>query len=133
MSQTKLGYLILCDGHAKVGGKDCVLGVFNRIFVARFPATHDNCFLAFELWTAPGEHELAVKIQDSDGADLVQPLGPLKMTVSAAGQGSGAIQLRQLPLPKQGIYHFLMTVDGESIGVRELFVENVPQQGPRPA
>lgn len=128
MSQNKLGYLILCDAHGKVGGKDCILGVFNRIFVQRFPATHDTCFLAFELWTAPGEHELKVKISDTDGNDVVPELGPLKMQVSPVGQGSGAIQLRGLPLAKQGIYSFIMIVDGEQIGARDLFVETVPQQ-----
>ncbi len=126
MSQTKIGYLILCDGHAKVGGKDCILGVFNRIFVQRFTAQHEQCFLAFELWTAPGKHELKVKIVDTDGKDLVPELGPLEMQVSPVGQGSGAIQLRGLPLPKQGIYSFIMSVDGEQIGARDLFVETVP-------
>jgi len=128
VSQTKLGYLILCDAHGKVGGKDCILGVFNRIFVQRFPAQHEQCFLAFELWTAPGDHELKIKIMDTDGADVVPELGPLKMQVSPVGQGSGAIQLRQLPLAKQGIYSFVMVVDGEQIGARDLFVETVPQQ-----
>ena len=59
MSQTKLGYLILCDAHGKVGGKDCLYGVFNRIFVGQFPTMHEQCFLAFELWTDPGKHEAA--------------------------------------------------------------------------
>jgi hypothetical protein len=128
VSQTKLGYLILCDGHAKVGGKDCILGVFNRIFVQRFPAQHDTCFLAFELWTSPGKHELKVKIADTDGNDVVPELGPLEMHVSPVGQGSGAIQLKGLPLAKQGIYSFVMVVDGEQIGARDLFVEVVPQR-----
>jgi hypothetical protein len=128
VSQTKIGYLILCDGHAKVGGKDCILGIFNRIFVQRFPANHEQCFLAFELWTAPGKHELKVKIVDTDGQDLVPELGPLEMQVSPVGQGSGAIQLRGLPLPKQGIFSFIIIVDGEQIGARDLFVETVPAQ-----
>jgi hypothetical protein len=132
VSTNRLGYLILCDGHAKVGGKDCILGIFNRIFVQRFPAAHEQCFLAFELWTSPGDHELKVKIVDTDGKDIVPELGPLKMQVSAVGQGSGAIQLRGLPLAKQGIYNFVMLLDGEQIGERELFVEPVPQQQ-RPA
>ena len=126
MSQTKLGYLVLCDAHGKVGGKDCILGVFNRIFVQRFPAVHEQCFLAFELWTSPGKHELKVKIMDTDGQDVVPELGPLEMQVSQVGQGSGAIQLRGLPLAKQGIFSFVMVVDGEHIGARDLFVETVP-------
>ena len=128
MSQNKLGYLILCDGHSKDGGKDCILGIFNRIFVQRFPAQHEQCFLAFELWTSPGKHELKVKILDTDGKDVVPELGPLEMQVSQVGQGSGAIQLRGLPLAKQGIFSFVMIVDGEQIGARDLFVEAVPQQ-----
>jgi uncharacterized protein DUF6941 len=128
VSQNRLGYLILCDGHSKVGGKDCILGIFNRIFVQRFPAQHEQCFLAFELWTTPGKHELKVKILDTDGKDVVPELGPLEMNVSQVGQGSGAIQLRGLPLAKQGIFSFVMVVDGEQIGARDLFVESVPQR-----
>ena len=126
MSQNKLGYLILCDGHSKVGGKDCILGIFNRIFVQRFPAQHEQCFLAFELWTSPGKHELKVRILDTDDNNIVPELGPLEMQVSQVGQGSGAIQLRGLPLAKQGIFSFVMIVDGEPIGARDLFVEPVP-------
>ena len=36
MRDKQLGYLVLCDAHGKVGGKDCIYGVFNRIFVSRF-------------------------------------------------------------------------------------------------
>lgn len=124
----KIGYLTLCDAHAKVGGKDCLLGIFNRIFVQNFPAVHEQCYLAFEVWTTPGEHQLGVKIQNAEGDNLVDPLGPLDMKVGDGGQGSGAIQLRGLPLQKPGIYSFIMTIDGEDVGARELFVEPVPQR-----
>ena len=130
MSNHKLGYLVLCDAHTKAAGKDCLIGVFNRIFVGRFPAMHETCFLAFELWTTPGDHKLGVKIKNTDGADAVQPLGPLEMKVSAVGQASGAIQLRNLPLEKPGIYSFIVEIDGEAVGARDLIVEPVPQQGP---
>ncbi len=128
MSQNKLGYLILCDAHGKVAGKDCIYGVFNRIFVGRFPAIHEMCFLAFELWTSPGDHKLSVRIRNTDGGDVVPPLGPLDMKVSQIGQASGAIQLKNLPLEKPGIYTFEVEIDGESVGGRDLIVEPVPQQ-----
>ena len=130
MSSNKLGYLVLCDAHGKVAGKDCIYGVFNRIFVGRFPAMHEMCFLAFELWTVPGDHKLTVRIRNSDGADVVPQLGPLDMKVSAVGQASGAIQLRNLPLEKPGIYSFIVEIDGDPVGARDLIVEPVPQQGP---
>lgn len=121
-----LGYLILCDAHGKVGGKDCLYGVFNRIFVGSFPALHEQCFLAFELWTAPGKHELELHVRDTDGNDVVPKMGPLEMDVSEAGQGSGAVQLRGLPLARPGIYSFVLTVDGTEVGARDLIVEPVP-------
>ena len=89
MSKPQLGYLLLCDAHAKVGEKDCVLGIFNRIFAKRFPTTHEQCYLAFELWADPGEHELRVRIQDTDENDIVPALGPLEMQIAESGQGSG--------------------------------------------
>ncbi len=130
MTQTTVGYLILCDAHGKVGGKDCLYGVFNRIFVGNFPATHEQCWLAFELWTTPGEHQLELAIRDTDGNDVVPKMGPIEMQVSAAGQGSGAVQLRGIPLKKPGIYTFLMSVDGEEAGARDLIVEPVPRRAP---
>lgn len=128
MSRTTLGYLILCDAHGKVGGKDCLYGVFNRIFVGQFPAVHEQCFLAFELWTSPGKHALGIHVRDTDGTDVVPPMGPLEMNVSEAGQGSGAIQLRGLPLAKQGIYSFVVSVDDVEVGARDLLVEPVPRR-----
>ena len=126
MAKAQLGYLLLCDGHAKVGGKDCVLGIFNRIFAKRFPTTHDQCYLAFELWADPGEHELRVRIKNTDDEDIVPALGPLEMQIAESGQGSGAIQLKGLPLAKSGIYTFVVEVDGEQLGGRDLFVEPMP-------
>lgn len=130
MSQDRLGYLMLCDAHGKIAGKDCLYGVFNRIFVGRFPATHEMCYLAFELWTSPGDHKLGVRIRNTDGQDVVPPLGPLEMKVATVGQASGAIQLRHLPLEKPGIYSFVVEIDGTEIGARDLIVEPVPTQAP---
>lgn len=126
MPNNKLGYLVLCDAHGKIAGKDCIYGVFNRIYAGRFPAVHEQCFLAFELWTAPGDHKLGVRIRNTDGTDIVPPLGPLDLKVAPVGQASGAIQLRNLPLEKAGIYTFEIQVDGESVGGRDLFVEPAP-------
>ena len=128
MPKHTLGYLVLCDAHGKVGGKDCIYGVFNRIYVARFPARHELCYLAFELWTAPGTHQLSVKITNTDEQDVVDPMGPIEMTVGESGQGSGAIQLRHLPLERPGIYSFVILLDGDEIGARDLFVEPVPNR-----
>jgi len=132
VSAHKLGYLVLCDAHVKVGGKDVIYGVFNRIFVMRFPAMHEVCHLAFEVWTSPGPHKLALSIRNSDGEDVVEKLGPLDMKVADAGQASGAIQLRNLPLQKPGIYSFQLEIDGELVGARDLIVEQ-PAPPPRPA
>jgi len=71
-----------------------------------------------------------VRIRNTDGADVVPPLGPLEMKVSAVGQASGAIQLRDLPLEKPGIYAFEIQIDGEPVGSRDLIVEPVPAQRP---
>ncbi len=126
MSKPHLGYLLLCDAHAKVGEKDCILGIFNRILVRRFPSQHPQCFLAFELWADPGKHEMRIYIRDTDEQNLVDPLGPVEMQIGESGQGSGAVQLRGLPLARAGIYSFVVEIDGEEIGARDLFVEPPP-------
>ena len=130
MSQPQLGYLLLCDAHAKVGEKDCVLGIFNRILVRQFPAQHPQCYLAFELWADPGSHNMKIHIRDTDDQPIVDPLGPVEVNVGDSGQVSGAVQLRGLPLQKSGIYSFVVELDGDDVGARDLFVEPAP--GPKP-
>jgi len=132
MLDKQLGYLVLCDAHGKVGGKDCIYGVFNRIYVSRFPAVHEQCSLAFELWAEPGVHKLGLCIRNTDGEDIVPPLEPQDIHVSPAGQGSGAVQLRGLPLAKAGIYSFVLTLDGDEIGARDLVVEPAGPAAPPP-
>jgi hypothetical protein len=129
MTKTTLGYLILCDAHGKVGGKDCIYGVFNRIYVGRFPATHELCSLAFELWTDPGDHMMSITVRNTDGQDVVPPLAPQPLPIGPAGQGSGAVQIRGLPLAKPGIYSFILILDGEEVGARDLVVEPLPMRG----
>lgn len=128
MTNARLGYLVLCDAHGKVGGKDCIYGVFNRIYVGRFPAAHEVCSLAFELWADPGPHELSLRVRNTDGEDVVPPLEPQKLPIGPAGQGSGAIQIRGLPLAKPGIYSFVLTLDGQEVGARDLVVEPLPNR-----
>ena len=132
MAEATLGYLILCDSHGKVGAKDCILGVFNRIFVGQFPATHPQCFLAFELWAVPGEHKLGFRIYDAEGNDIVPPHEPQEFHVSAEGHGSGAVQLRGLPLNAPGPLRFVLELDGNELGARTLFVDAVPNQPQAP-
>ena len=127
MSKAQLGYLLLCDAHAKVGEKDCVLGIFNRILVRRFPTHHPQCYLAFELWADPGKHEMKIFVRNTDEEDVVDPMGPVEMQIGDSGQGSGAVQLRGLPLAKPGIYSFVVAIDDIEVGARDLFVE--PAQG----
>jgi uncharacterized protein DUF6941 len=132
MPEARLGYLILCDAHGKVGGKDCIYGVFNRIFVANFPAVHELCSLAFEIWAEPGTHKLGLRVMNTDGEDIFPPMEGQDLPVSAAGQGTGAIQLRNLQLQKAGIYSFVITIDGEQVGARDLMVEPLPNRAPPP-
>jgi len=129
MSKPQLGYLVLCDAHAKVGEKDCILGIFNRILVRSFPTTHPQCYLAFELWADPGEHQLKIFVRNTDEKDIVPAMGPVEMQIGDSGQGSGAVQLRGLPLEKAGIYSFVVAIDDKEIGARDLFVEPA-QLGP---
>jgi len=123
MAKPQLGYLVLCDAHAKVGEKDCILGIFNRILVRRFPTQHPHCYLAFELWADPGKHDLRIFVRNTDEEDVVDPMGPVEMEIGESGQGSGAVQLKGLPLAKSGIYSFVVSIDGVDVGARDLFVE----------
>jgi len=73
-------------------------------------------------------------VLNTDGEDVFPPMEGQDLPVSQAGQGTGAIQLRNLQLQKPGIYSFVVTIDGAQIGARDLVVEPLPgQAAPTPA
>src|SRR5262245_24331302 len=125
LDRRRVNYLFLCEhGSVSADGKATYAGVFDRLFVDRFPAQHPGLTVAGRL-TGPedGEQELWVFYRDSQGDDVMPPLGPMTVRYSSYGTAEMRVNIRGLPVQKHGIFHIgLMTVEKQVLGYTVLLI-----------
>lgn len=120
------------DGNGKLN----ILGIFDRITVARFPAKHGRVSLVLRFIggaTDAGNHELTIRMVDPSGQEMVSLTGELKV---APGPGSlmgglripHVLNLDGLVFREPGRYNFEVTLDGEHQVSLSLAVESPPSR-----
>lgn len=125
--EPSIDFAVLADAVQAAGGKLYILGGgWDTLFVQGVPARHHSLSIGVRLsvpWTwADREIELAVDLYDEDGS-AVLPEGRMKHGVKVIrppglSEGSAiglvrAFTFNNVPLPKEGGYTFLVSVDGE--------------------
>jgi len=113
---------VLCDAAADYGGKLTVMGTFDTLASARYPARHPYCSLALRLCfrtEEEGLHHLKIVMIDGDGRELQQ--SGIDIGVSF-GKGdlyflsrNVVINMGNLELPAPGMYSFDVEYDGEIV------------------
>ncbi|RYZ53797.1 MAG: hypothetical protein EOP49_06570 [Sphingobacteriales bacterium] len=111
----------LCDFAQEWGGKLFINGTFDMINARSFPTTLNACTIAGKLRFSnkeTGEHEFRLKIVDSTGKDLVQPIqGNINVPESPAFIDYStihfAVNLMQFQIPAAGSYAIELYLDGE--------------------
>jgi hypothetical protein len=110
----------LADFAQDNNSKLTVVGTFDSIHTKQFPAQHPSCAVACRLRFAPkeiGEHELRLRLLDSDGKEVIQPItGNINIGPSANGNVSTVnlvINFNQLQFQKPGRYSFELFIDGD--------------------
>ena len=127
---------VVCD-HALIdqSGKLSVIGIFERIWVERFPAVHPRLHLVLRLKgrrTELGEHPVAIALHDPDGREVLRGDGVVQIGEPPAGVTeveAGAVLAFDVPLERPGVYTFDVAVDGE----RQASVPVTVSQMPSPA
>lgn len=134
MATGRVHYFILCDAVMPGGDKKTFYGVFNQINAVNFPALHPMCALAVEISTTEGEHQLQFYLKDAQGNDVMPPTPEFPAEAHPPmGIIDAVINLQNLQFQHAGIYTFQVHLDGELVGVRDFFVNQVsPQQVPPP-
>lgn len=115
----KLDFAVACD-YAIVDqyGKLSVMGIFQHIWVAQFPAVHPRLHLVLRLKgkrTEVGQHDVRIRLVDSDGAEVLSGSGAVTLAEPPAGVTeieAGAILVFDVPFARAGRYAFEITVDG---------------------
>ncbi|MBI2401654.1 MAG: hypothetical protein HYW06_14025 [Gemmatimonadetes bacterium] len=116
----KLDFAVVCD-YAIVDqyGKLSVLGIFQHIWVAQFPAVHPRLHLVLRLKgkrTEVGEHRVRIRLTDTTGTEVLSGDGTVTLAEPPAGVTeveAGAILVFDVPFAHAGRYVFEITVDGE--------------------
>jgi len=124
---------VVCD-HALIdqAGKLSVIGIFERIWVERFPAVHTRLHLVLRLKgrrTEVGDHPVEIVLYNPDGNEVLRGDGSVQIGEPPAGVTeveAGAVLAFDVPLDRPGVYSFAIAVDGESAANVPITVTQMP-------
>jgi hypothetical protein len=120
----------LIDQHGKLS----VLGIFQHVWVASFPAIHPRTHLVLRVRgrrTEIGSHPIRIRFVDDAGVELMGGEGTVQFGEPPAGVTeieAGAVLVFDVPLPRPGPYAFEITMDA-GVAVRvPLTASQLPQE-----
>ena len=102
-------------------GKLNILGIFDRISVSGFPASHGQLSLVLRFLAGvndAGTHRVEIRLNDPDGEEVMKVDGEMKIGPGPASSGGQirvpqVLNLGRLVFPRAGRYSFDVSVDGE--------------------
>jgi hypothetical protein len=115
----KIDFAVVCD-YALVDqyGKLSVMGIFQHIWVAQFPAVHPRLHLVLRLKgkrTEVGQHQVKIRLTGPEGGEILSGDGTVNFAEPPAGVTeieAGAILVFDVPFAQAGRYQYEITVDG---------------------
>ena len=117
-------------------GKLNILGIFDRIGVAQFPAQHGRVTLVLRFTAGTseiGSHEVHIRMSDPGGAEVLSLNGEIQLVGGAAAQNGirvpHILNLDGLVFTGPGMYSFDVKVDGEHHVSLPLSVEGPQGRG----
>lgn len=105
----------LVDQHGKLS----VLGIFQHVWVERFPAVHPRTHLVLRVKghrLEVGSHAVRIRFKDEAGNELLGGDGTIAFAEPPPGVSemeSGAVLVFDVPLPQPGRYAFEIVLDGQ--------------------
>lgn len=121
----------LIDQHGKLS----VLGIFQHVWVAAFPAVHPRTHLVLRVRgrrTEVGQHPIRIRFVDDAGSELMGGEGTVHFGEPPAGVTeieAGAVLVFDVPLPRPGVFGFEISVDGGTAIRVPLSASQLPAEG----
>ena len=131
-----IDFAVVCD-YALVDqfGKLSVIGLFQHIWVQKFPTIHPRLHLVIRLKgtrTEVGQHDVRIRLLNEGNEEIINGEGKVNFPEPAAGVlevEAGAVLAFDVPFQKPGQYRFEIDVDSEAQTVVPIAVS----QGPNPS
>lgn len=104
-------------------GKLSVLGIFQHVWVANFPAVHPRTHLVLRVRgrrTEIGEHRIRIRFVDDQNQELMGGEGTVQFGEPPAGVTeveAGAVLVFDVPLPRPGTYAFEIVLSESTLRV----------------
>lgn len=132
----KIKLALLADyANVTTDGKLNILGIFDRIHVAKLPAVHPQMQFVIRLEAHPAEagrsHKLEVRLHDPDGQTVFNIQGDMMVHSRAPGETiytNQIITINNLHLPKIGGYNFIVFTDNDLKAEVPLLVDRAREQ-----
>jgi hypothetical protein len=110
-----------------------VMGVFNEVRAARFPARHPSMHLVVKLGADLGEYgqsrDLTVNLHDPDGQPIMSVSGQVEVPMPTGGgrpEVNAIFNIRDVVFQKPGPHQFIVLVDKDFKGDLPINVIQTP-------
>lgn len=128
-------YMHICDyAFSAEGGKPCIIGIFDQIRAASFPATQAYMVAAIRLTGTPHESgDVRVELGRPNGDTLAGLSG--HVTITAEGYANLNCNFVTIQFPSEGRYTFKVSSGGKTLATTSIRVQKgapPPNQPPTP-
>jgi len=100
-------------------GKLSIMGIFEQLWIARFPAVHPRVHLVMRLKgkrTEVGKHTVRIRFLNNEQEEIISGDGIFEFNEPPAGITeieAGTVLVFDLPLARPGKYHFHIAIDDD--------------------
>lgn len=125
----KLEIIAICDAAANYGGKTCIMGTFDTMFVKSLPVVHRQLAVVGKIRFEPSEgshHKAVLSFVAPDGQHLFPPAAQELSLIFGDGKramvGDFIFNVGNLKLTTTGEHRVELVVDGEKVGEHPVYV-----------
>ena len=123
--------LVICDDviEDRRTGNKSLIGLFNNISTAQFPALHPRMFLVASLTSGRGAWPFSFRITAPSGRELMRMQDTVEFTNPLAVHDL-VVEVRSLPIEEEGVYFVDLLVGETQTANRRFTAQIAPDSAP---